>query len=123
MDASLPPLDTVLEKLPWFRDLTRPHRDEMLREVQSYLKIDTRREQYASLLERWAWNRAQRREVDPLRAASGERYARQLATSHVITGRHSGRDGHRLSFGLARGDAVAVLPRLRARGQGGGIPQ
>ena len=55
MDASLPPLDTVLEKLPWFRDLTRPHRDEMLDEVQSYLKIDTKREQYASLLERWAW--------------------------------------------------------------------
>lgn len=55
MDTSLPPLDTVLQKLPWFRDLTRPHRDEMLGDVQSHLKIDTTRDQYASLLERWAW--------------------------------------------------------------------
>ena len=54
MDASLPPLDTVLGKLPWFRDLTRPHREEMLGDVQSHLKIDTTREEYASLLERWA---------------------------------------------------------------------
>jgi hypothetical protein len=50
----VPPLDTVLEKLPWFRDLTRLHRDEMLDEVQSHLKIDTTRDEYASLLERWA---------------------------------------------------------------------
>ena len=55
MDANLPPLDTVLEKLPWFRDLSRHHRGEMLDEVQSYLKIDTTREEYASLLERWDW--------------------------------------------------------------------
>ncbi len=55
MDASLPPLDTVLEKLPWFGNLTRQHRHEMLDEVQSYLKIDTTRDEYASLLERWAW--------------------------------------------------------------------
>jgi hypothetical protein len=53
MDREMAPLEEVLAKLPWWDDLSAPHRDELLNEVRAHLTDSTTREQYALLLESW----------------------------------------------------------------------
>jgi hypothetical protein len=49
-----PPLDELLDRLPWFRDLTAPHRREMVDEISARMAQETSREYFASVLQRWA---------------------------------------------------------------------
>jgi hypothetical protein len=54
MEQELPPLQTVLGKLPWFGDLSREHRSELLAEVTERLVVETSRDEFTRLLLRWA---------------------------------------------------------------------
>ena len=49
-----PTVDELLGRLPWFRDLTPPHRREMIEEINARMALSTTREYYADLLEKWA---------------------------------------------------------------------
>lgn len=49
-----PPIDELLGRLPWFRELSASHRREMIEEITSQMGQETTREHYASLLEKWA---------------------------------------------------------------------
>ncbi|MSQ42480.1 MAG: hypothetical protein EXR65_05535 [Dehalococcoidia bacterium] len=53
-DPELPPLMDVLDRLPWFGDLTRQHRGELLAEVSDRLLVEGSREEFTALLVRWA---------------------------------------------------------------------
>lgn len=54
MKNELPPLADVLAKLPWFYDLTSANRSRLLDEVNERLVSDSTREQFESVLDRWA---------------------------------------------------------------------
>ncbi len=55
MDVSnLPELQEVLQRLPWFRDLSRDHRDELLSDVAARLVVDASREEFAAVLAEWS---------------------------------------------------------------------
>jgi hypothetical protein len=49
-----PPLADVLSRLPWFRDLSRDHRAQMLDEVAARLAVDASREEFTDMLLGWA---------------------------------------------------------------------
>ncbi len=49
-----PPIDELLARLPWFRELTIQHRREMVDEISARMTYETTREHYAALLEKWA---------------------------------------------------------------------
>lgn len=49
-----PPLVDILGRLPWFRDLSRAHREQMLEEVGERLVVDASREEFTGMLLRWA---------------------------------------------------------------------
>lgn len=49
-----PPLVDVLGRLPWFRDLSRDHRAQMLEDVSRRLVQDATREEFTSILLEWA---------------------------------------------------------------------
>ena len=49
-----PPLADVLGRLPWFRDLSRDHRAQMLDEVTARLSVDASREEFTDMLLVWA---------------------------------------------------------------------
>ncbi len=49
-----PTVDELLSRLPWFRDLTAPHRREMVEEINTRMAQETSRELYAELLDKWA---------------------------------------------------------------------
>ena len=49
-----PPLADVLGRLPWFRDLSRDHRAQMLDEVAARLAVDASREEFTTMLLDWA---------------------------------------------------------------------
>lgn len=49
-----PPLADVLSRLPWFRDLSRDHRAQMLEEVAARLAVDASREEFTTVLLGWA---------------------------------------------------------------------
>ena len=49
-----PPLIDVLGRLPWFRDLSRDHRAQMLDEVSARLVLDASRDEFTALLLEWA---------------------------------------------------------------------
>ena len=44
----------VLTRLPWFRDLSRDHRTEMLSEVVEQLILEASKDQFTDLLDHWA---------------------------------------------------------------------
>lgn len=50
----IPSVTELLDRLPWFRDLTAEHRREMVEQVNARMGVDTTREHYATLLERWS---------------------------------------------------------------------
>ena len=54
MEQELPPLQDVLGKLPWFGDLTREHRSELLGEITERLVIETSRDEFTRLLLGWS---------------------------------------------------------------------
>ena len=54
MKDELPPLADVLAKLPWFYDLTSANRSRLLDEVTERLVIDSTREEFESVLDRWS---------------------------------------------------------------------
>lgn len=49
-----PPLVDVLSRLPWFRDLSRDHRTQMLEEINARLILDASRDEFTALLLDWA---------------------------------------------------------------------
>ncbi|MEI6136886.1 MAG: hypothetical protein WCQ48_05655 [Chloroflexota bacterium] len=49
-----PPLVDVLGRLPWFRDLSREHRAQMIDQVTGRLTLDASREEFTALLLEWA---------------------------------------------------------------------
>ena len=49
-----PPLADVLGRLPWFRDLSREHRAQLLDEVAARLAVDASREEFTEMLLEWA---------------------------------------------------------------------
>ncbi len=49
-----PPIDELLGRLPWFRELTSAHRREMVEEISSRMTHETSREHYAAMLQKWA---------------------------------------------------------------------
>ena len=49
-----PPLVDVLARLPWFRDLSRDHRSQMLADVTARLVVDASREEFTEMLLEWA---------------------------------------------------------------------
>ena len=49
-----PPLVDVLGRLPWFRDLSRGHRTQMLDEIAARLVVDSSREEFSAMLLEWA---------------------------------------------------------------------
>ena len=53
MNDEMTPLSDVLERLPWFGDLTFEHRTQMLAEVAARLD-DGSRDEFTALLARWA---------------------------------------------------------------------
>ena len=53
IDADVP-LTEVLGRLPWFRDLTHDHREQMLAEVAARLAVDGSRDEFTTLLLRWS---------------------------------------------------------------------
>ncbi len=54
MEQELPPLQSVLGKLPWFADLTREHRGELPGEITERLVVETSRDEFTSLLIHWS---------------------------------------------------------------------
>ena len=54
MKDELPPLADVLAKLPWFYDLTSANRSRLLDEVTERLVINSTREEFESVLDRWS---------------------------------------------------------------------
>lgn len=54
MDSTFPPLKKVLDKLPWFGDLTSQHCDELLTHVQELMFEGSSRDEYEALLVRFA---------------------------------------------------------------------
>ena len=50
----LPELREVLQRLAWFRDLSRGHRTDMLTEVVECLVVDASKADFTALLDRWA---------------------------------------------------------------------
>ncbi len=48
-----PELHEVLRRLPWFRDLSRSHRTQMLTEVELVIAEATR-DEFSTLLHRWS---------------------------------------------------------------------
>ncbi len=54
MKDELPPLADVLAKLPWFYDLTSVNRSRLLDEVTERLVINSTREEFESVLDRWS---------------------------------------------------------------------
>lgn len=54
MDDELPPLIDVLNRLPWFGDLTHEHRAAMLEEVSDRLVLDVSREEFTAILAHWS---------------------------------------------------------------------
>jgi hypothetical protein len=48
------PLTEILGRLPWFRDLTHQHREQMLSEVAERLAVDGSRDEFTSLLLHWS---------------------------------------------------------------------
>ncbi|MEI7924651.1 MAG: hypothetical protein WCI61_00455 [Chloroflexota bacterium] len=49
-----PPLADVLGRLPWFRDLSREHRAQLLDEVAARLAVDASREEFTEMLLEWS---------------------------------------------------------------------
>ena len=49
-----PPLVDVLGRLPWFRDLSRAHRAQMLEEVGARLVVESSRAEFTEILLHWA---------------------------------------------------------------------
>ncbi len=49
-----PPLVDVLQRLPWFRDLSREHRAQLLDEVTERLVVGASREEFTTILLEWA---------------------------------------------------------------------
>jgi hypothetical protein len=54
MEQELPPLQDVLGKLPWFADLSREHRAELIIEVTNRLVVETSRDEFTRMLLHWA---------------------------------------------------------------------
>lgn len=50
----VPSITELLNRLPWFRDLTAQHRREMVEQVTARMTDMLTRDQYADLLEAWA---------------------------------------------------------------------
>jgi hypothetical protein len=50
MDSTLPSLETVLSKLPWYGDLTEEHRDDLSSSVEELMADGSTRGQYEALL-------------------------------------------------------------------------
>ncbi len=48
-----PPLVDVLSRLPWFRDLSRDHRAQMMAEISTRLLHDASREEFTGVLLEW----------------------------------------------------------------------
>ena len=51
---NLPELHEVLGRLPWFRDLSRGHRSDMLAEIVERLVENSSRDDFAELLVHWS---------------------------------------------------------------------
>lgn len=49
-----PPLVDVLGRLPWFRDLSRDHRAQMLEQVSARLAVECSRAEFTEILLHWA---------------------------------------------------------------------
>ncbi len=49
-----PPITELLGRLPWFRELSGSHRREMVEEINARMTLETSREHYAAVLEKWA---------------------------------------------------------------------
>ena len=54
MSGELPPVTDVLAKLPWFHDLTATHQSELIDQIAGRLTTDSTREDYETILARWA---------------------------------------------------------------------
>ena len=48
------PLTEILGRLPWYRDLTFEHRQQMVAEVAARLAVDGSRDEFTALLLRWS---------------------------------------------------------------------
>jgi hypothetical protein len=53
-EAEAPTIPELLSRLPWFRDLNADHRREMVEQINARMALETSREHYAALLERWS---------------------------------------------------------------------
>lgn len=53
MDGEPPSIDHLLGRLPWFGDLTREHRGEMLSDLAARLVVETTRDEFIEMLETW----------------------------------------------------------------------
>ena len=49
-----PDLGGVLKRLPWFRDLSREHREEMVAEFVDRLVVNASRDEFTALLLAWS---------------------------------------------------------------------
>jgi hypothetical protein len=54
MESKLPPLHEVLDRLPWFGQLSDEHRADMLAEFSERLLTSTSREEFTRRLTEWA---------------------------------------------------------------------
>ncbi len=54
MEIDVTPLTEALGKLPWYRDLTSGHRDELLDEVTALMSRTSQRAEYERLLRHWS---------------------------------------------------------------------
>jgi len=52
--GDLPELSEVLQRLPWFGELTHEHRADMLSEVLERLVVDASSEEFTALLLSWS---------------------------------------------------------------------
>jgi hypothetical protein len=50
----LPPLSDLLERLPWYKDLTAAHRREMSDSLDGMMSDNPTKDQYDLVLEYWA---------------------------------------------------------------------
>jgi hypothetical protein len=49
-----PEVTELLARLPWFRDLSKDHRRQMIEQITQSMDAATSRDEYTTLLEQWA---------------------------------------------------------------------
>lgn len=54
MEIDVTPLTEALGKLPWYRDLTDGHRDDLLGAVTALMSRTSQRVEYEALLRHWS---------------------------------------------------------------------